>query len=120
MTEKKTTTNTTITTIKWDDANIRMTYANICNVVSTREEVSMMFGMNQRMDTENNELIIELSDRIILNPYAAKRVSLLLKDVIEQYEEKFSKIELDAVPDTSTVDTTDNVDTTDKKTSSLK
>ncbi len=123
MTEKKTTTNTTnttITTIKWDDANIRMTYANICNVVSTREEVSMMFGMNQKMDTENNELIIELSDRIILNPYAAKRVSLLLKDVIEQYEEKFSKIELDAVPDTSTVDTTDNVDTTDKKTSSLK
>lgn len=117
MTEKKTTTNTTITTIKWDDANIRMTYANICNVVSTREEVSMMFGMNQKMDTENNELTIELSDRIILNPYAAKRVSLLLKDVIEQYEEKFSKIELDAVPTTST---TVNADSTDKKTSSLK
>lgn len=114
MAEKKTTTNTINTTIKWDDANIRITYANICNVVSTREEVSMMFGMNQKMDTENNELTIELSDRIILNPYAAKRVSLLLKDVIEQYEEKFSKIELDAVPDTSTVDTTD------KKTSSLK
>ena len=117
MTEKKTTTNTTSTTIKRDDANIRITYANICNVVSTREEVSIMFGMNQKMDTENNELTIELSDRIILNPYAAKRVSLLLKDVIEQYEEKFSNIELDAVPTTST---TVNEDTTDKKTSSLK
>ena len=114
MTEKKTTTNTISTTIKWDDANIRITYANICNVVSTREEVSMMFGMNQKMDTENNELTIELSDRIILNPYAAKRVSLLLKDV---YEEKFSKIELDAVPTTSTIV---NADSTDKKTSSLK
>jgi len=114
MTEKKTTTNTITTTIKWDDANIRITYANICNVISSREEVSMMFGMNQKMDTENNELTIELSDRIILNPYAAKRVALLLKDVIEQYEEKFSKIELDGVPATSTTGSTD------KKTRSLK
>lgn len=107
MTEKKTTTittNTTSTTIKWDDANIRITYANICNVVSTREEVLMMFGMNQKMDTEKNELTIELSDRIILSPYAAKRVGLLLKNVIEQYEEKFGKIELDVAPDTSTTD----------------
>jgi len=69
------------------------------------------------MDTENNELTIELSDRIILNPYAAKRVALILKDVIEQYEAKFSKIELDAVPTTSTAV---NVENTDKKTSSLK
>ena len=117
MSEKETTTSTTI---KWDDTNIRITYANICNVVSTREEVSMMFGMNQKMDTENNELTIELSDRIILNPYAAKRVALLLKDVIEQYEEKFSKIELDAVPTTSTTINTENTDNTDKKTRSLK
>ena len=108
MSEKQTTTSTTI---KWDDSNIRITYANICNVISTREEVSMMFGMNQRMDKENNEVIIELSDRIVLSPYAAKRVALLLTDVIEQYEEKFSKIELDAGPD---------VPSKDKKTLSSK
>ena len=92
-------TISTTTTVKWDDNNIRNTYANICNVISSREEVSMMFGMNQKMDTEKNELTIELSDRIILNPYAAKRVALLLNDVIEQYEENFSKIELDASSD---------------------
>ncbi len=108
MPEKQTTTSTTV---KWDDTKIRNTYANICNVISSREEVSMMFGMNQKMDTEKNELTIELSDRIVMSPYAAKRVSLLLKDVIEQYEEKFSKIELDAIP---------NVPTDDKKTRNSK
>ena len=76
-----------------------------------------MFGMNQKMDVENNELCIELSDRIILNPYAAKRVYLLLKNVIEQYEEKFSPIELDVA---STTSTTVNVDSTDKKTRNKK
>ncbi len=85
-------------TVKWDDRKIRSTYANVCNVISSREEVSMLFGMNQKWDSENNELVIELSDRIVLNPYAAKRVALLLNNVIEQYEAKFGGIELEQAP----------------------
>lgn len=92
MTEKKETPNANI---KWDDSKISSTYANVCNVISSREEVSMLFGMNQRWDKENNELVIELSDRIVLNPFAAKRVSLLLKNVIDQYEAKFGAIPLE-------------------------
>lgn len=92
MTDKKDTPNANI---KWDDSKISSTYANVCNVISSREEVSMMFGMNQKWDQENKELVIELSDRIVLNPFAAKRVSLLLNNVIEQYETKFGEIPLD-------------------------
>ena len=62
--------------INWDDSNISSTYAN-CNVISSREEVSMLFGMNQRWNAENNELIIELSDRIVMNPYAAKESGVI-------------------------------------------
>jgi len=104
MTDKKEKSNTQI---KWDDSNIRNTYANVCNVISSREEVGMLFGMNQKLDTENNELVIELSDRIVLNPYAAKRISLLLSNVIEQYEAKFGEIVLDtgnlSAPENKTV-----------------
>ncbi len=91
MAEKKEKTNANI---RWDDNNIHSTYANVCNVISSREEVSMLFGMNQKWDSENNELVIELSDRIVLNPFAAKRVSLLLSNVISQYEAKFGEIHL--------------------------
>jgi hypothetical protein len=93
MADKKETPNAHI---NWDDSNITSTYANVCNVISSREEVSMLFGMNQRWDAEKNELIIDLSDRIVLNPYAAKRVALLLGNVIQQYEEKFGEISLDS------------------------
>ena len=86
---------TTDVTIRWDESNTRNTYANVCNVLSTREEVSMLFGMNKKMYREGNELVIEISDRIVLNPYAAKRVSLLLANVIAQYEKKFGDIVLD-------------------------
>ncbi len=84
-------------TVKWNDNNIRNAYANICNIVSTREEFSLMFGMNQRMDIDNNELIVDLSDRIVLNPYAAKRLYLLLGNVLDQYEARFAAIEIESV-----------------------
>jgi hypothetical protein len=82
--------------VRWDDANIRSSYANVCNVISSREEVGMLFGMNQKWDKETNELVIELSERIVLTPYAAKRVAALLANVIEQYEAKFGPIHLDS------------------------
>jgi len=34
-------------TIRWDDSNLKSSYANVCNVASTREEVVLMFGTNQ-------------------------------------------------------------------------
>ena len=35
------------TKIKWDDSNMKSAYANVCNVSSTREEVVLLFGVNQ-------------------------------------------------------------------------
>ncbi|HHJ14625.1 MAG TPA: DUF3467 domain-containing protein, partial [Gammaproteobacteria bacterium] len=34
------------------------------------------------------------SDRIILNPYAAKRLSLLLNGIINEYESRYGEISL--------------------------
>ena len=35
------------TKIKWDDSNMKSSYANVCNVTSAREDVVMLLGMNQ-------------------------------------------------------------------------
>jgi hypothetical protein len=86
--------------IKWDDARLKTTYANVCNVSSTREEVTLLFGTNQGWHAGQKELTVELSDRVILNPYAAKRLLLLLGNVVNQYEQRFGtlNIETGAVP----------------------
>jgi len=80
--------------IHWDDDQMNTSYANVCNVSSTREEVTLLFGTNQTWDsgTGSKDLTIKLSDRIILNPFAAKRLMLLLKSVIDQYEARFGKL----------------------------
>jgi hypothetical protein len=84
--------------IHWDDENMSTSYANVCNVASTREEVTLLFGTNQTWDSGSGskDLTIKLSDRIILNPYAAKRLMMLLENVIGQYEARFGKLGGDA------------------------
>jgi len=90
MTDKKRAQNTPKLT--WDDSQMSTSYANVCNVSSTREEVTLLFGTNQTWHTGQKEVAIKLSDRIILNPYAAKRLSNLLGKVVEEYENRFGTI----------------------------
>jgi hypothetical protein len=83
------------TVIRWDDSKMSSSYANVCNVSSTREEVTVLFGTNQAWHTGQKELTVQLSDRVVLNPYAAKRLSLLLSNVMGEYEKRFGKLEID-------------------------
>ncbi len=77
------------TRVRWDDSSMSTSYANVCNVSSTREEVTLLFGTNQSWHTGQEEVVIKLSDRLIVSPYAAKRLSLLLQNIVEQYEQRF-------------------------------
>jgi hypothetical protein len=81
--------------VRWDDSKMKSTYANVCNAASTREEVTLLFGTNQTWHSGGKEVIVELSDRIILNPYAAKRLAGLLNAVIKQYEDRFGAIDVE-------------------------
>ncbi len=81
--------------IRWNDSNLKTSYANVCNVSSTREEVTILFGTNQTWQTGQNELVVQLTDRVILNAYAAKRLSLLLSRIVADYEARFGKLDLE-------------------------
>ena len=81
--------------IKWDDANMKSSYANVCNVTSTREEVVMLFGVNQAWNRGQKEVTIQLTDRIIVSPYAAKRLMMLLDGVVKEYEKRFGVLNVE-------------------------
>lgn len=82
--------------IRWDGAKMHTTYANVCNVSSSREEVTLLFGTHQNWHAGQKELTVELSDRIILNTYAAKRLALLLHRTMEEYEQRFGPLVVEA------------------------
>ena len=82
-------------TIKWDDSNLKSSYANVCNVSSTREEVVLVFGINQAWERGQNEVQVQLTDRLILSPFAAKRLAQLLNNVVREYESRFGTLNVD-------------------------
>ena len=81
------------TKIVWDDSNMRSVYANVSNVAGGREEIVLLFGMNQAWHAGQKEVQVQLTDRVVLSPFAAKRLAVLLNNVIADYENKFGKLE---------------------------
>ena len=82
--------------VKFDDSGITNAYANVCNVSSSREEVVLVFGMNNAWERDASEVRVKLNSRVILSPFAAKRLAALLNGVIQQYETRFGVMDLGA------------------------
>ena len=78
--------------VRWDDTQMKSSYANVCNVASTREEVVLLFGVNQAWHSGQREIPVQLTDRVIMSPHAAKRLSMLLTNVLREYETRFGAL----------------------------
>lgn len=80
--------------VVWDDTSMRTSYANVSNVLGTREEITLLFGSNQTWQAGQGDVRVILSDRIVLNPYAAKRLLLLLNKGLTEYESRFGELKV--------------------------
>ncbi len=82
--------------IVWDDSHMRSFYSNVCNVAGTREEIVLLFGMNQAWHSGQKEVKIQLADRIVLSPFVAKRLAVLLNNILQDYEFRYGTLDLEA------------------------
>jgi len=80
------------TGVKWDTSQLKSSYCNVANATSTREEVIINFGINQNWERPKAELEVQLLHRIILSPYAAKRLQELLNKLIREYESRHGQL----------------------------
>jgi hypothetical protein len=79
--------------LQWDDHKMATTFANVVNIQSTREQVDLFFGTNQTWNIASEKtLAIELSNRVILSPFAAKRLSVALAGVLREYETRYGAL----------------------------
>lgn len=54
--------------VRWNTANLKSSYANVCNATSTREEVVLNFGVNEGWERTQKEMEIDLTHRTSLAP----------------------------------------------------
>jgi hypothetical protein len=67
MTREKATesTSTGIPKVKRDDSNMSTSYANVCNVSSSSEEFTLLFGTSQAWHTGQQKVAIKRGDWIV-------------------------------------------------------
>jgi len=79
-------------TMRFDAANVTSSYANTCYASSTKEEVVLNFGVSNNWDRTPQEMEIELAHRIVLSPFAAKRLLGILTKLVGEYESRYGQL----------------------------
>jgi hypothetical protein len=77
-----------------DESHIAATYANFCRVTGTPEELIVDFGLNKQVAGTTPETI-QLTQRIIVNFFTAKRLAYALHMAVQRYEQAFGVLETD-------------------------
>jgi hypothetical protein len=80
------------TRVKWNVEHMKSSYVNFANANSTREEVVMNFGLNNSWDRNQAEMEIELAHRIVMSPFAVKRLAELLNKLMAEYENRYGEL----------------------------
>jgi hypothetical protein len=78
-----------------DQAGLSISYANVCRIAQTPNEVIVDFGMNPNFFGNILDEPLKLDNRIIMSHDAAKRLCLHLTATIQNYESRYGTIELD-------------------------
>lgn len=74
----------------------QVTYSNFCRGTLTPDEVVLDFGFNSNgFGVKVLEEDIEIKNRIIFSPVAAKRLLFLLNDIVRRHEQNFGEVEID-------------------------
>ena len=82
--------------LRWDDQKMVTSFANVVNIQSTREQVALFFGTNQTWNVANDKtLTVELTNRLILSPFAAKRLAVALESVLKEYETRYGSLAIE-------------------------
>ncbi|MFE1601320.1 DUF3467 domain-containing protein [Methylobacterium sp. ID0610] len=82
--------------IIWREDEMITQFANVVNVQGTREQVDLFFGTNRTWNvSENSDVVVDLSNRIILTPLAAKRLLSVLTGVLNEYESRHGRLDLE-------------------------
>jgi hypothetical protein len=82
--------------VEWLDADMATHFANVVNVQGTREQVDLFFGTNRTWNvSEGGGVSVDLSNRVILTPLAAKRLWTVLGGVLREHETRYGALNVE-------------------------
>ena len=72
--------------ITWDHSHASSFSPNVVQVKALREEVWLLLGTTRKGHLDSNDPQLKSAVRVVMSPYAAKRLSVALNTVTQKYE----------------------------------
>ena len=72
-------------------------YSNVSRVAvgPQAEEVILELGVMQQDPAKQDQLVMDISTRVFLSVFSAKKLALTLSQAVQRYEQQFGAVELD-------------------------
>ena len=77
-----------------DDEGVPITYGKLVRVGASAEEITLDVS-GPLKQTGPTRATMKVEQRLILNPWAAKRLAIALGQTIQKYEEVYGELEID-------------------------
>ncbi len=78
--------------LNWKDDNMKSLYSNITSITGGKEEIIALFGMTELWKENQEEINVDIIERVVMSPYTAKRLAIMLNNTLVAYENKFGTI----------------------------
>ena len=78
-----------------DDSDTPVNYCATARVWGSAEEINLDFAGPVRTTREPKVARLKIDHRVVLNPWAAKRLALALGQAVARYEQAYGVLELD-------------------------
>ena len=78
-----------------DDEHVSVSYSTTARVWGSAEEINVDFAGPLRPSNQPNTAKLKIDQRVVLNPWAAKRLAIALAQAVTRYEQTYGTLEVD-------------------------
>ncbi len=81
--------------LKIDDSTTPVTYSTTARVWGSAEEINIDFAGPIRPSGQQNVARLKIDQRLVMNPWSAKRLAIALGQAVTRYEQIYGPLEID-------------------------
>ncbi len=81
--------------LRIDESVVQTFFSSTSRIWGTSEEIIVDFSQGIRPSGQPNVAMLKIDSRVVLTPWAAKRLALALGQTVQRYEQVYGSIEID-------------------------
>jgi len=81
--------------LRIDESKTETYYASTARISGSGEEIVIDFSQGVRPSGQPNVALLRIDARVVMSPWAAKRLALALGQTIQRYEQTYGDLEID-------------------------